>query len=52
MATYTDTYVYRAGAWTSIQAQITPVQAPHHPADDTIVSVYVDGAKQPPTRRC
>lgn len=46
MAVYTDTYAYRNGAWTCLQAQITPVQAPYHPSDDTIVSVYLHGVKQ------
>lgn len=44
--TYTDTYVHRDGAWTCIQAQITPVRPEHHPGDDTIISVYVDGVRQ------
>ena len=46
VAIYTDTYLYRDGAWTCIQAQITPVQERHHPGEDTIVSVYLDGVKQ------
>lgn len=46
VATYTDTYVYRDGAWTCLQAQITPVQERHHPGEESIVSVYVDGVKQ------
>lgn len=47
MAVYTDTYLYKNGAWKCIQAQITPVAADFHPGDDTIVSVYLKGEKQP-----
>lgn len=43
---YTDTYVRQAGAWRCIQAQITPVRPEYHPADDTIVSVYLGGVLQ------
>jgi hypothetical protein len=46
MTTYTDTYLYEAGAWKCIQAQITPVAMGKEPADDTIVSVYVNGVRQ------
>ena len=46
MTTYTDTYLYEAGAWKCIQAQLTPVQVNNEPPDDTIVSVYVRGQKQ------
>jgi len=46
MTTYTDTYLFENGAWKCIQAQITPVDPLHQPADDTIVSVYVEGKLQ------
>ena len=46
MTTYTDTYVYEGGAWKCIQAQITPVAPDQEPGDDTIVSVYLNGARQ------
>jgi hypothetical protein len=46
MTTYTDTYLFENGAWKCIQAQITPVAPEHQPADDTIVSVYVEGKRQ------
>lgn len=46
VAVYTDTYVYLDGAWTCLQAQITPVQERHHPGEDTMVSVYLAGVKQ------
>jgi Domain of unknown function (DUF4440) len=47
MTTYTDTYLFENGAWKCIQAQLTPVAAEHQPADDTIVSVYIEGKRQP-----
>ena len=47
MTTYTDTYLFENGAWKCIQAQLTPVAAEQQPADDTIVSVYVEGKLQP-----
>jgi hypothetical protein len=47
MTRYTDTYVFDAGTWKCIQAQITPVQPEHQPSDGTIVSVYIAGVKQP-----
>jgi ketosteroid isomerase-like protein len=43
MTMYTDTYLFEDGAWKCIQAQLTPVAPEHHPADDTIVSVYLEG---------
>jgi hypothetical protein len=46
MTTYTDTYLFENGAWKCIQAQLTPVAPEHHPADDTIVSVYIEGKRQ------
>lgn len=46
MTTYTDTYLYGDGAWTCIQAQITPVAMGKEPSDDTIVSVYIRGVRQ------
>ncbi|WP_315834466.1 nuclear transport factor 2 family protein [Bradyrhizobium prioriisuperbiae] len=46
MTTYTDIYQFEKGTWTCIQAQITPVAPEHHPADDTIVNVYIDGQLQ------
>ena len=47
MSTYTDTYVYENGAWKCIQAQITPVQPGFEPGDDTILTVYLRGVRQP-----
>jgi ketosteroid isomerase-like protein len=47
MTMYTDTYLFEDGAWKCIQAQLTAVAPEHYPADDTIVSVYIDGKKQP-----
>lgn len=46
MSTYTDTYIYAGGAWTCIQAQITPVLPEHEPGDDTILTVYIKGVNQ------
>jgi hypothetical protein len=46
MTTYTDTYLFENGAWKCIQAQLTPVAPEHQPADDTIVSVYIEGKRQ------
>ena len=46
MTTYTDTYLFENGAWKCIQAQITAVAPDHQPADDTIVSVYIEGKRQ------
>jgi len=46
MTTYTDTYLRENGRWTCIQAQIGPVAPEHYPADDTIVSVYIQGELQ------
>lgn len=46
MTTYTDTYLLEGGAWTCIQAQITPLQPENYPADDTIVVSYVEGKRQ------
>ena len=47
MSTYTDTYVFEDGRWQCVQAQITPVTAANEPADDTIVSVWIMGVRQP-----
>jgi hypothetical protein len=46
MTMYTDTYLFEEGAWKCIQAQLTPVAPEHEPADDTIVSVYLEGKLQ------
>ena len=46
MTTYTDTYLFENGAWKCIQAQIQAVAPEHYPADDTIVSVYIEGKLQ------
>lgn len=46
MTMYTDTYLFEDGAWKCIQAQLTPVAPEHQPADDTIVSVYIEGELQ------
>jgi hypothetical protein len=46
-ATYTDTYLFENGAWKCIQAQIQAVAPEFYPADDTIVSVYIEGKLQP-----
>lgn len=46
MTTYTDTYLYVAGEWKCIQAQITPVARGKEPADETIISVYIKGVRQ------
>jgi ketosteroid isomerase-like protein len=46
MTTYTDTYLFENGAWKCIQAQITAVAPEYQPADDTIVSVYIEGKRQ------
>ena len=52
MTMYTDIYVRRDGAWKCIQAQIQAVAPEYYPADDTIVSVYIEGKPQerPPAR--
>ena len=47
MSTYTDTYVFEDGRWQCVQAQITPVAEANEPADDTIVSVWIMGVRQP-----
>jgi hypothetical protein len=47
MAAYTDTYLREAGRWRCIQAQITPVAAACEPPDETIISVYLKGMRQP-----
>ena len=47
MTMYTDTYLFADGAWKCIQAQLTPVAGEYEPADDTIVSVYIEGRLQP-----
>ncbi len=46
MTTYTDTYLYEAGAWKCIQAQSTPVAMDQEPGDDTILTVYLKGVHQ------
>jgi ketosteroid isomerase-like protein len=46
MTSYTDTYLFENGAWKCIQAQIQAVAPEHYPADDTIVSVYIEGKLQ------
>ena len=53
MTMYTDTYLFENCAWKCIQAQLTPVAPEHQPADDTIVSVYIEGVRQErrPVRR-
>ena len=50
MTMYTDTYLFENGAWKCIQAQLTAVAPEHYPADDTIVSVYIEGTLQPRAR--
>ena len=47
MSIYTDTYVFEDGRWLCVQAQITPVARGNEPADDTIISVWVMGVRQP-----
>ena len=47
MTMYTDVYVRRDGAWTCIQAQITPVAPANYPPDDTIIRQYVRGQARP-----
>ena len=47
MTMYTDTYLFENGAWKCIQAQLTAVAPEHYPADDTIVSIYLQGKLQP-----
>jgi len=46
MTMYTDTYLFENGAWKCIQAQLTSVAPEHEPADDTIISVYIEGKYQ------
>ena len=46
MTMYTDTYLFENGAWKCIQAQLTTVAPEHYPADDTIVSVYIEGKRR------
>jgi Domain of unknown function (DUF4440) len=46
MTMYTDTYLLEDGTWRCIQAQLTPVAPEHEPADDTIISVYIEGKRQ------
>jgi hypothetical protein len=46
MTTYTDTYLFENSAWKCIQAQITPVAPEHQPADDTIISIYIEGKRR------
>jgi len=38
--------LFEDGAWKCIQAQLTPVAPEHWPADDTIISVYIEGKRQ------
>lgn len=47
MTCYTDTYLRENGEWKCIQAQLTAVAPEHWPGDDTIVSIYVNGRRQP-----
>lgn len=47
MAAYTDIYLHEGDAWRCIQAQITPVAQEHWPTDSTIISVYINGIRQP-----
>ena len=47
MTAYTDTYLRENGRWLCIQAQLTPVAEANWPGDETIVSWYVRGIKQP-----
>ncbi|MEQ1649208.1 MAG: nuclear transport factor 2 family protein [Hyphomicrobiaceae bacterium] len=47
MTTYTDTYIRENGRWLCIQAQLTTVTPEFYPSDDTIISVYLRGVKQP-----
>ena len=47
MSTYTDTYVFEHSRWQCVQAQITPVTEGNEPADDTVVSVWIMGVRQP-----
>ena len=49
MTAYTDTYVREDGRWLCLQAQLTTVAAGAEPGDDTIVSIYRNGVKQPAT---
>jgi hypothetical protein len=46
MTMYTDTYLLENGAWKCIQAQLTSVDPEHQPADDTVISVYIEGKRQ------
>lgn len=46
MAAYTDTYLFEAGQWLCVQAQITPVAPEQWPPDDTIISIYIHGVRQ------
>jgi hypothetical protein len=46
MTMYTDTYLSENGVWKCIQAQLTAVDPQHQPADDTIISVYIEGKRQ------
>jgi hypothetical protein len=46
MTMYTDTYLFENGAWKCIQAQLTTVAPEHQPADDTIISVYIEGKRR------
>ena len=46
MTMYTDTYLFENGACKCIQAQLTSVAPEHEPADDTIISVYIEGKYQ------
>ncbi len=52
MACYTDTYLFDGGAWKCLQAQITPVAGENWPTDNTIVSLYLKGIKQPAIGMC
>lgn len=47
MSSYTDTYIFEDGRWRCIQAQITPVTQANEPGDNTIISVWIEGVRQP-----
>ena len=47
MTSYTDIYFHENGEWKCIQAQLTSVAPEHWPNDGTIVSIYVNGRRQP-----
>lgn len=47
MTVYTDTYVRERGVWLCVQAQLTSVTPDNYPPNDTIITRYVRGEKQP-----